>query len=405
MLAYYGYTISPNQLETGEGFLICRNVPIARTGEQEYLGRELGLTGADSDSLITVRRSPDEVFSDAALASFEGKPATNDHPPDLVGPDDVSIYEKGHAQNIRRGAGEWADYVLADLHIHDRELIDAIQNGKREISCGYECEYVKNGDGTYSQKHIRGNHVAVVERGRAGKRAAILDSANKEQAEKRPERKAMKKKGLFFKLFGQAVKDKSPEEIEQLAMDAAAAFDEEGEVPKKEEAEEKPTEKKEAEDESAIDGIVDKVLARIAAKEAEKSAKDSLDAVIEELTRDSGENTPGAEAADKEASRVIPAEGEKEDKGSMDKALAAEILKAMRPSVAAIKDEAQRKAVSDALINLVTAQDGRDDVAAILRTSQKNAQTAADNRPKAMDTDAIQALYDNLNPHKRKETK
>ena len=54
MLAYYGYTISPNQLETGEGFLICRNVPIARTGEQEYLGRELGLTGADSDSLITV---------------------------------------------------------------------------------------------------------------------------------------------------------------------------------------------------------------------------------------------------------------------------------------------------------------------------------------------------------------
>lgn len=405
MLAYYGYTISPNQLETGEGFLICRNVPIARTGEQEYLGRELGLTGADSDSLITVRRSPEEVFADAALASFEGKPATNDHPPDLIGPDDVSIYEKGHAQNIRRGSGEWADYVLADLHIHDRELIDAIQNGKREISCGYECEYVKNGDGTYSQKHIRGNHVAVVERGRAGKRAAILDSANKEQAEKRLERKAMKKKGLFFKLFGQAVKDKSPEEIERLAMDAAAAFDEEGEAPKKEEAEEKPPEKKEAEDESAIDGIVDKVLARIAAKEAEKSAKDSLDAVIEELTRDSGENTPGAESADKEASRVIPAEGEKEDKGSMDKALAAEILKAMRPSVAAIKDEAQRKAVSDALINLVTVQDGRDDVAAILRISQKNAKTTADNRPKAMDTDAIQALYDNLNPHKRKETK
>ena len=234
MLAYYGYTISPNQLETGEGFLICRNVPIARTGEQEYLGRELGLTGADSDSLITVRRSPDEVFSDAALASFEGKPATNDHPPDLIGPDDVAIYEKGHAQNIRRGAGEWADYVLADLHIHDRGLIDAIQNGKREISCGYECEYVKNEDGTYSQKNIRGNHVAVVERGRAGKRAAILDSANKEQAGQRPERKEMKKKGLFFKLFGQAVKDKSPEEIEQLAMDAAAAFDEDGEAAGKE---------------------------------------------------------------------------------------------------------------------------------------------------------------------------
>ena len=44
MIQYYGYTISPNQLETGEGFLICRNVPIARTGDQDYLGAEIGLT-------------------------------------------------------------------------------------------------------------------------------------------------------------------------------------------------------------------------------------------------------------------------------------------------------------------------------------------------------------------------
>ena len=40
MITYYGYTISPHQLETGEGFLICRNVPNARTGEQDYTGDE-----------------------------------------------------------------------------------------------------------------------------------------------------------------------------------------------------------------------------------------------------------------------------------------------------------------------------------------------------------------------------
>ena len=156
MLAYYGYTISPNQIETGEGFLICKNVPIARTGTQDYLGSELGLSGGDSDRIIAVLRSPDEVFSEAALASFEGKPVTNDHPPGLIGPDDVKNYEMGHAQNIRRGTGEWKDFMIADLHIHDRDLIDAIQNGKREISCGYECDYAKNEDGTYSQKNIRG---------------------------------------------------------------------------------------------------------------------------------------------------------------------------------------------------------------------------------------------------------
>ena len=75
--------------------------------------------------------------------------------------------------------------MIADLHIHDRDLINAIQNGKREISCGYECDYVQNEDGTYSQKKIRGNHVAVVERGRAGKRAAILDSDKKKRRKSR----------------------------------------------------------------------------------------------------------------------------------------------------------------------------------------------------------------------------
>lgn len=205
----------------------------------------------------------------------------------------------------------------------------------------------------------------------------------------------MKKKGLFFKLFGQAVKDKSPEEIEQMAMDAAEAFEEAGENSKADKA----TKEKETQDEAAIDGIVDKVMARLAAKEAEKeknTTEDSLDSAIEKLTAD------GA-PVNEQASRVIPAE-ETEKKGAMDRTLALGILKAMRPTVAAIKDEAQRKAVSDALINLVTAKDEKDDIAAVLQASQRNAQKVSDKNATAMDTETIQAMYDNLNPHRRKET-
>ena len=190
MRAYYGYTLSPNQLETNEGFLICRNVPISRIGDQDYVGTEIGL---DDATLHSVHRKPEEVFSDAALASFEGKPVTDDHPPELLTPDTARMYEKGHAQNIRPGAGEWDGYVLADLHIHDRDLIEKIQSGKREISCGYECEYVQEPDGSYSQHKIRGNHIAVVDKGRAGKRAAILD-ADITQAQKAPERTESMKK-------------------------------------------------------------------------------------------------------------------------------------------------------------------------------------------------------------------
>lgn len=388
MLAYYGYTISPNQIETGEGFLICKNVPIARTGTQDYLGSELGLSGGDSSRIIAVIRPPDEVFSEAAMASFEGKPVTNDHPPGLIGPDDVKTYEMGHAQNIRRGTGEWKDFMIADLHIHDRDLINAIQNGKREISCGYECDYAKNEDGTYSQKNIRGNHVAVVDRGRAGKRAAILDSDKNKKADK-PERKAMSKKGLFFNLFGQAVKDKSPEEIQQLAMDAAAALDaeetkgKEGATPEGEKtSEEKPGEtgKTPTKDAAFLDALDKKI-----------------DRLLEVLDK-----APEEEKKEGEA-KVVPAEEmDGESSEGMDKAVALGILKAMRPTVAAIQDPVQRQAVSDALIKLVTTNDSKSDISAILNASRANAKNAADKAP-VMDVDQCQAAYDARNPHKRKE--
>lgn len=63
--------------KTPEGFLICHDVPIARTGTQEYMPRELSLTG---DTMVTVFRDEGEVFKPATLASFEGKPVTDNHP-------------------------------------------------------------------------------------------------------------------------------------------------------------------------------------------------------------------------------------------------------------------------------------------------------------------------------------
>lgn len=402
MIQYYGYTISPNQIETGEGFLICRNVPISRTGDQEYMGWEIGIPGAGGGQIVTVHRPPEEVFSTAALASFEGKPVTNDHPPVLIGPDDVKTYEMGHAQNVRRGDGEWEEYTLADLHIHDRELIDAVQSGKREISCGYECEYVPNGDGTYTQRNIRGNHVAVVERGRAGKRAAILDSDKKKAKE--PERKGnMNKKGLFFKLFGQAVKDKSPEEIEQMAMDAAAALEAEKPADGQAEGQKEEPAKETASDEAVIDAIAEKILAKLEEKGARKKkeeTKDALDAALEKLTE-------GGDPGQAGETEKISGDTEKETRTGtgMDRSTAAGILKAMRPAVAAIKDEKERLAVSDALIRLVMAEDTQDDISAVLKASQANGKKAAVNMV-TVDTDAIQDAYDAMNPHRgRKETK
>lgn len=389
MITYYGYTISPNQLETDEGFLICRNVPIARTGEQEYLGTELGL---DTSDVVKVMRPEEEVFSEATIASFEGKPVTDDHPSDLLDAETATMHSKGHVQNVRRGSGEWKDYLVADLHIQDADLIREIKNGKREVSCGYAVEYTPNGDGTFTQRKIRGNHVAVVDEGRAGHAAAIMDSINK--AKTPPERKKMSKKTLWSTLFGHAAEGKTADEISQMALDAAEALKDEAPA-------EEPVKEDEAKDEDykdrlyesidALNGKLDRLCDALMPKEEQKDespveeALQTIEDAIEEKT-------------DEEEAHVVPAEELDEcTDESMDKA----ILTAMRPAIANIKDEAQRKAVTDALMSALSKKTAND-AGNIVEAMQHNASAK---KGAALDIDSIQNAYDQLNPHTRKETK
>ncbi len=217
MLAYYGTEISEHMTDTPEGYLVCRDVPIARTGDMVYRAGELELEG-DPDRLVTVRREEAEVFSPAAIASFEGKDVTAGHPAEMVGPENHAAYTKGHVQNVRREG----DYLLADLLVKDAALISDIRNNiVREVSCGYHCQYVPDGAG-YRQEHIRGNHVAVVSRGRAGHEVAIKDSA--EDAGKG---KSMSKfSEAILKAFGMAAHEaEDPAAVEALIPTAATALD------------------------------------------------------------------------------------------------------------------------------------------------------------------------------------
>ena len=64
-MTYFGTRLSENiSRREPEGYLICLNVPVARTGVQEYLPSELGLPEPDS-RLIPVLRPEEEVFSPA----------------------------------------------------------------------------------------------------------------------------------------------------------------------------------------------------------------------------------------------------------------------------------------------------------------------------------------------------
>jgi hypothetical protein len=171
--------LGPQRHTTPEGFLICTGVPIARTGEYEYYASEGMSPGIEPDASgrIISRREPEQVFAPAALASFEGKPVTLGHPDvDEVTPDDWRQYAVGHVTNVRRGEGDDADKVIADLIISDAAAIDAINGGLREVSCGYDVTVEQVEPGVERQTHIRGNHVALVPAGRAGSECAIRDS-------------------------------------------------------------------------------------------------------------------------------------------------------------------------------------------------------------------------------------
>ena len=409
-LAYYGYKISPNQLETDEGFLICRNVPIARTGDQQYLASELGL---DGDKVVTVHRPEEEVFSEATIASFEGKPVTDNHPSELLDSSNVTIHSKGHAQNIRRGAGEWNDYLVGDLFVQDERLIEEVRNGKREVSCGYSVDYIDNGDGTYTQRNIRGNHIAIVEEGRAGHKAAIMDSINKAKADEQPERnkKAMSKNAFWSTLFGHAAEGKSAEEITKMVQDTADALNES----KGEKTEENTSDKCGTKDEDYSKKLfesIDALNKRIDALEArfpkvEEKDSDPIEEALkameneEDKTDDQGADKNSTDV-DAEEAVTVPAENMDACKDSMDAATIKAILTAVKPSIAGIKNADERKAVTDALLNSFKIKNSAND-------SVKLAQALSTMKPanvnKGMSLDEVQKAYDQLNPHTRKENK
>lgn len=193
---YYASKISDNISVMDNGCLICFNVPIARTGVYKYLREELGL---DGQGIVEVHRTPEEVFNKVAMASFEGKAFTDTHPAVDVTSDNWSIYSKGEVVNVRRGEGDQNIYLMADIIVRDPVVIDEIQSGvKREISSGYNCCYVEGKDGKIYQKDIRGNHVALVQAGRAGSHVRIND------AKQRPE---VTTKYKFIKKLDKAVRN------------------------------------------------------------------------------------------------------------------------------------------------------------------------------------------------------
>lgn len=223
--------IGKKRFLTPEGFLVLMDVPVARTGTMLYSPDELPLKPGP-DGVIKVIREGDEVFRPEFLASLLGKAVVDDHPDEDVIPLNWRTLACGTAMNPRRGTGIEDDLVLVDLMVTVPEAIAAIQDGKIEISLGYDATYDEDDErpGVAIQKNLIANHIALVESGRCGPRCAIGDkrpTLKQGAVDMKTRDKADKKAwwANFKDRLATAIKAKDEAEIEKLDKEAKDALE------------------------------------------------------------------------------------------------------------------------------------------------------------------------------------
>jgi hypothetical protein len=159
---------------TPQGFLKCPGFA-TRVGVFPYL---------DGDGKLRRElRHPDDVFDPESLVTLKYAPVTIEHPPEMITPENVAEFGKGHTTERVEVNREMVD---VDLIIEHQDAIDAVsKEGIRELSSGYFADIIEE-EGTFNgapynfrQKNIRYNHLAMVKRGRAGPEVRMrLDSSD-----------------------------------------------------------------------------------------------------------------------------------------------------------------------------------------------------------------------------------
>ena len=170
-------------LERGDGFLRAR-VRIARDGVFPYLYPD--------GSIRHEAKLEEELTKDSTIQSAKGKPITDNHPPKddsrgLVTPANAMKYVRGALGDSITVSREGSNIFLDGVEtIFDAGLIDKVLNGEKvELSIGFDCR-LDDTPGEYkgvrydvAQRDMEINHIAHVEKGRAGESCRVyLDSAD-----------------------------------------------------------------------------------------------------------------------------------------------------------------------------------------------------------------------------------
>jgi hypothetical protein len=154
--------------KTKEGYYNGKAV-VTKTGVFQYLNAD--------GTICRELRHADDVLKTESLDTLKLKPVTNDHPNELVNVDNVDKYSVG---SIGETVEVHGNNIVVAFTVNNKDAVMAIEsNKKRELSLGYTLDLIQE-DGIYNgevythrQTNINYNHLAIVERGRAGRDARI----------------------------------------------------------------------------------------------------------------------------------------------------------------------------------------------------------------------------------------
>lgn len=164
-----------------DGRLRVERTPISKANICEYAGAEIPdsvALGLDPEKHYRLLRDPNEL--EKAADTFNSLPVLEDHTPTSAAAHPRELTVGSTMDNARFEA----PYLTIGMVIFDGAMIQRIQSGEqREISCGYKYTADMT-PGSYEGKpydgrmtNIRGNHIALVEQGRAGSDVMVNDSA------------------------------------------------------------------------------------------------------------------------------------------------------------------------------------------------------------------------------------
>jgi len=159
---------------TTDGYLVAE-ARVARTGIQDYLGTEVG---KPEMPIVRLYRPPEAVFAEDAMRSYAYRPMTNGHHGDVNAANwkQLAVGQTG-AEVLRDG-----EFVRVPLVVMDASAIQAVEDGRRELSMGLEAIVVFE-DGLTPEgepydarvESMRMNHLALVDRARGGEQLRIGD--------------------------------------------------------------------------------------------------------------------------------------------------------------------------------------------------------------------------------------